>query len=223
MIGMRSTATLSLLAGLAFTIGGCATARMAAPPDIAGGSDVLTVSDRSRASGLFVNEGFKLGKYQVADVDRKWNKSSSTGVGPWSKETKTTGFTYALVAQDKKLAGQCSSEASSHGIRGFSWGSIKIACTCEGDGGKAELLMVDDGRSLTVDGKAYKVEPIHAVQGGSSQSDPTGFRADGEAPLGAVEVLHPGQVWLTKGLDEATAYKTTCTFVGLMLYKPPQD
>jgi hypothetical protein len=196
---------------------------MAAPPDIASGSDVLTVSDRSRASGLFVNEGFKLGKYQVADVDRKWNSSSSSGIGPWSKETKTTGFSYTLLAQDKKLPGKCSSEATSNGISGFSWGSIKIACGCEGDGSKSELLMVDDNRSLTVDGKAYKVEPVFATVGGGTQSNPTGFRADAEGPLGAVEVLHPGQVWLTKGLDETTAYGTTCAFVGLMLYKPPQD
>ena len=100
---------------------------------------------------------------------------------------------------------------------------MKIACACEGEAGKAELVLTDAGRPLKVGDKEYKVEPINAVEGGGTQSSPTGFRADGEAPLGAVEVVHPGQVWLTKGLDDGTRAKATCAFVGLMLYKAPSD
>jgi hypothetical protein len=196
---------------------------MAPPSDIAGASEVLAVSDRSRASGSFVNEGFKLGNYEVVDVDRKWNSNSSTGVGPWSKETKTTGFSYVLASGGKKLPGKCSSVTSSQGVGGFSWGHVKIACACDGEAGKAELVMSDTGRTMKVGDKEYKVEPINAVQGGGTQSDPTGFRADGDEPLGAVEVGHPGQVWLKKGLDDATRANTTCAFVGLMLYKAPSD
>ena len=202
---------------------GCATARMAAPADIAGNSEVLAVSDRSRASGAFVNEGFKLGSYEVVDVDRKWDSSSSTGVGPWSKDTKTTGFSYALSSNGKKLPGKCSSETRSQGFGGFNWGSLKIACACEGEGGKAEVLMVKEGRTLKIDDKEYKLEPITAVEGGGTQSNPTGFRADADQPLGAVEVVHPGQVWLAKGLDAPTRAKATCAFVGLMLYKAPSE
>lgn len=225
---LRSPAplTLSVLTLSALTMGslpGCATARMAAPADIAAASEVLTVSDRSRASGAFVNEGFKLGNYEVVDVNRKWDSSSSTGVGPWSKDTKTTGFSYAVSAGGKKLAGKCSSETRSQGFGGFNWGSVTVACACEGEAGKAELLMVKEGRTLKVNDKEYKLEPINAVEGGGTQSSPTGFRADGEEPLGAVEVLHPGQVWLKKGLDEPTRQKTTCAFVGLMLYKAPSE
>jgi len=202
---------------------GCATPRMAPPSDIAGASEVLAVSDRSRASGAFVNEGFKLGNYQVVDVDRKWNSDSSTGIGPWSKETKTTGFSYVLASGGKKLPGKCSSVTSSQAVGGFSWGNVKIACGCDGEAGKVELVMTDSGRTMKVGDKEYKVEPINTVQGGGTQSDPTGFRADGDEPLGAVEVAHPGQVWLKKGLDDATRDKTTCAFVGLMLYKAPSD
>jgi len=217
---------LLVTAALSFAsivLGGCATPRMAAPADIASASDVLVVSDRSRASGAFVNEGFKLGSYEVVDVDRKWTSTDSTGIGPWSKETKTTGFSYALASKGKKLPGKCSSESSSHGIGGFNWGSVKIACACEGEGGKAELLMIDEGRSLKIGDKEYKVQPINAVAGGGTQSNPTGFRADAEAPLGAVEVVHPGQVWLSKGLPDATRDQAVCAFVGLMLYKAPSD
>ena len=82
---------------------------MAAPADIAGASEVLAVSDRSRASGSFVNEGFKLGNYEVVDVDRKWSSTQQHRDRTWSKETKTTGFSYALAAGGKKLPGKCSS------------------------------------------------------------------------------------------------------------------
>jgi hypothetical protein len=213
--------TLPLLSSV--SVLGCATPRMAAPADIAGASEVLTVSDRSRASGSFVNEGFKLGNYEVVDVDRKWNSTQSSGVGPWSKETKTTGFSFALAAGGKKLPGKCSSVTKSQGLGGFSWGSLRIACTCEGEAGKAEVVMTDTGRTMKVGDKEYKVEPINTVEGGGTQSNPTGFRADGDEPLGAVEVVHPGQVWLKKGLDDGTRTATSCAFVGLMLYKPPSE
>ena len=219
----RTTMIWSLSVASGASLFGCATARMAAPADIAGASEVLTVSDRSRASGALVNEGFKLGEYEVVDVDRKWDSSSSSGIGPWSKEKKTTGFSYALSSHGKKMPGKCSSETKSQGFGGFNWGSLEIACSCEGEGGKAEVLMVKDGRTLKVDDKQYKLEPITAVEGGGTQSNPTGFRADADQPLGAVEVVHPGQVWLAKGLDAPTRAKATCAFVGLMLYKAPSE
>jgi hypothetical protein len=223
MTSLRTFAIVVLPLVSSVSLVGCATPRMAAPADIASASEVLPVSDRSRASGAFVNEGFKLGNYEVVDVDRKWTSTDSAGIGPWSKETKTTGFSYVLASGGKKLPGKCSSVTSSQGVGGFSWSQVKIACGCDGEAGKVELLMTDTGRTMRVGDKEYKVEPINTVQGGGTQSDPTGFRADGDEPLGAVEVAHPGQVWLKKGLDDATRAKTTCAFVGLMLYKAPSD
>jgi hypothetical protein len=224
MTSLRTFGTVVLpllLSSVSLT--GCATPRMAPPADIAGASEILSVRDRSRASGSFVNEGFKLGNYEVVDVDRKWTSTDSTAIGPWSKETKTTGFSYVLASGGKKVPGKCSSVSASQGFGGFNWGNVKIACACDGEGGKAELVMTDGGRSLKVGDKPYKVEPINAVEGGGTQSNPTGFRADGDEPLGAVEVVHPGQVWLKKGLDDATRTSATCAFVGLMLYKAPSE
>jgi len=223
MTSLRTLVTVTLPLLSSASVIGCATKRMAPPADIAGASEILAVSDRSRASGAFVNEGFKLGNYEVVDVDRKWDSSSGSGIGPWSKETKTTGFSFALASGGKKLPGKCSSVTSSQGFGGFSWGKVKIACSCNGEAGKAELVMSDAGRTMKLGDKEYKVVPINAVEGGGTQSDPTGFRADGDEPLGAVEVVHPGQVWLKKGLDDSTRATTTCAFVGLMLYKAPSE
>ncbi len=199
----------------------CATARMAIPADIEDASEVLTVSDRSRNSGTVINEGFKLGDYEVVDVDRKWTTGERDGIGPWSKETTITGFSYALAKGGKKLPGKCSSTSSSTSVGGFSWGGTQVACICEGEAGKSEILLTDERQTMKVGGKQYTLAPINALEGGKTQSRPAGFRADAEETLGVVEVVYPGQIWLKKGLDEATRDQTACSFVGLMLYHVP--
>ena len=212
---------------LLMLLGGCAGPRMAAPSDVSGSSEVLAVGDRSRASGAFVNEGFKLGPYAIADVDRKWDSSSGVSAGPWGKETKTTGFSFTLAGGDTKLKGKCASELKKQSVLGlggsFDWGSTTIACSCEGGSDKASLVLSKDTNKLTIGTTEYPVQQIHSVEGGGDQSTPSGFRADSDGPLGAVEVLYPGQVWLKKGLDEPTRGSVSCLFTGLMLYKPPSD
>ncbi len=205
----------------------CAGPRMAAPADVSSSSEVLPVSDRSQASGALVNEGFKLGPYAIADVDRKWNSSSGVSVGPWGKETKTTGFSFTLAGGETKLKGKCESvlEKSSMLALGgsFDWGNTTIACSCEGGADKAALVLSKDANKLTIGSTVYPIQQVHSVVGGSDQTAPSGFRADSDGPLGAVEVLYPGQVWLKKGLDEPTRGNVSCLFTGLMLYKPPSD
>jgi hypothetical protein len=46
-----------------------------------------------------------------------------------------------------------------------------------------------------------------------------GFRADLDGrPLGAVEVLHPGRIWLSRSLDDTERRQLGCLFAALMLY-----
>lgn len=213
---------------LLLALGACAGPRMAPPADVASSSDVLLVSERSAASGALVNEGFKLGPYTIADVDRKWNSSSSLSFGPWGKETKTTGFSFTLAGGETKLKAKCESVLLKQSVMSFGggsvdWGSTTIACSCEGAAGSASLVLSKEANKATIGSTSYPLQPIHSVAGGSDQSTPTGFRADSEGPVGAVEVLHPGQVWLKKGLDESTRGNLSCLFTGLMLYKPPSD
>ena len=212
---------------LLFGVGACAGPRMAAPADVAGSSDVLLVRDRSRASGALVNEGFKLGPYTIADVDRKWDSSSGVSVGPWGKETKTTGFSFAFAGGETKLRGKCESELKKQSVLSlggsFDWGSTTIACACEGGADKSSLVLAKDANKVTVGSRDYPLKEVHGVEGGSDQSAPSGFRVDSDGPLGAVEVLFPGQVWLKKQLDEPTRGNLGCLFAGLMLYKPPSE
>ncbi len=227
VLGDLSKGLLIGQCALAVSLSACAGPRMAAPSDVSGSSEVLPVSERSRASGALVNEGFKLGPYAIADVDRKWDSSSGVSVGPWGKETKTTGFSFTLAGGDSKLKGKCESVLQKQSVLSlggsFDWGSTTIACSCQGAPDKASLVLSKDANKLTIGGTDYPMQQIHSVVGGGDQSAPSGFRADSDAPLGAVEVLYPGQVWLKKGLDEATRRNLSCLFTGLMLYKPPSD
>ena len=228
-IAMKSLRQGLLVGKCALFVGlsACAGPRMAAPPDVSGASDVLPVSDRSRASGALVNEGFQLGPYAITDVDRKWDSSSSTSIGPWGKESKTTGFSFALAGGQAKLKGTCESVLEKQSVLSFGgsfdWGSTTIACACDGGADKAALVLSKEANKLTIGSAVYPLQPVHSVVGGSDQSAPSGFRADSDGPLGAVEVLYPGQVWLKKGLDEPTRVTVSCLFAGLMLYKPPSD
>jgi hypothetical protein len=205
---------------------GCAASRMVPPGDVAKSSDVLQVQDRSSMSGALADESFKLGEYSVTDVDRDWDSSSGSSFGGFGDKTKTTGYQFKLKGGKEDLSGQCASETKEKSVfaggGAVSWGSVRISCACHGSGEGAEIVLAKAGNKMTFDGKTYKVSPVNTTEDGES-SDPSGFRVDGDGPLGAVEVVHPGQVWLEKGLEEPVRSHAACLFAGLMLYKPPSD
>lgn len=205
-------------------LAGCEGPRMAMPGGLSGAEE-LAVADRSRATGLLVNEGFRLGPFTIAEVDRDWDSSSGFAAGPWSKETKTTGYAFELRGGKTPLGGKCASEHKSQGLLGgtFSWGDTTVACSCEGAGEKAELVLSDQGNSAKLGGKEYAVTPVFDVAGGGTQSDAVGFRLDGDEVLGAAEVVYPGHVWLRQGVSELERQQAACLFAGLMLYQPPSE
>lgn len=206
---------------------GCAAPKMAVPPGVAKTSEVLAATDRSTWSGSLVDESFKLGRYAVNNVDRDWDSSSGVSIGPFANEKATAGFQYQLAGAGPTLKGSCASEtkekswdisASSE----ISWSSTTVACTCEGGGDIATLTWSEKANELTVSGTTYELEPVYTTDDGGSVSNPVGFSARAGSYLGAVEVSHPGRVWLDRGLDPATKAKTSCLFAGLLLYKPPK-
>lgn len=215
---------------------GCASPRMVPPGDVARGSQVLEVADRSAWTGSLANESFKLGAYQVADVDRDWMKKSGFGVAGYSKDATTTGYTYALKAGAAAWNGSCASKSEKQGIAVLggeaAWGKMSITCECKsGDsrasvvvGGAAPEASQDMGGELTTGGARYRVSPVIETDSSSSSDSPVGFRFDGETgPVGAVEWLRPGRVWLTERLPEAEKTPVACLAAGLMLYQAPRE
>jgi hypothetical protein len=156
--------------------------------------------------------------------------------GGTRKHTKKTagGYQFQLVNGKSKLTGKCATEAKEKSLglgSGFSVGTTfaKLGCSCEAGGKLASVIIQGKGSgsgyegTLSTSAREYAVVSTHDTEGGGSQSDPAGYRAEGEGPLGAVEVLRPGRVWLKKGLDESERVEASCLFAGLMLYQPPTN
>lgn len=228
---MKRFSNLILVAGLS----GCATAQMTVPPEVAKDADVIAATDRSSATGLFVDESFTLGKLSVDEVDRDWDSSSSVGVLAFSGERTSGGYSYIVKGNGAQLKGGCMTEGSAKSFAlgsGMSIGkeSAKLGCTC-GDATTPITVVVEASTTkkyegtLTAGESTYKVTAIYDSDGTFSNGQPTGYRidtGDGSA-RGAVEVLKPGRVWFPKDMDDAERNKIACLYVGLMLYMPPDD
>ena len=219
-------------------LGGCSTtSQMVVPADVSGVSDVIAATDRSIWSGAWADETFTLGPYQVTDVNRDWDSSSSNSVSVWeltfSSGKTEGGYAYQFDTPDGQMSGQCLTEAKDNS---FSVSSVdfqsrvaKLSCICDESGTEVARVMLQAditagySGTLTASGQQYRIESINEREGGFSNGDPTGYRVDGDQPTGAVEVLNPGRIWLGLNLERSQRAGLACTFAGLMLYLPPID
>lgn len=217
-------------------LGACAGPRMVAPHDVAQGSQTLEVADRSAMSGSLVNESFKLGAFQVTDVDRDWNKKSGFAVAGYSNDTTTTGYSYNLKAGADAWTGSCASSANKKGVAILggeaAWGSSSITCECKSGATTASVVLKADSPDstkkmsgeLSAGGAKYKVSVVAETDKSNLSDSPAGFRYDGsDGAVGAVEILRPGRVWLNERLPEAERPPVACLSAGLMLYQAPSD
>jgi hypothetical protein len=230
----RVLGAMSVVVG--FGAAGCAGPRMVAPADVAKGSQILEVTDRSAMTGSLANESFKLGSFDVSDVDRDWNKKSSFSVVGYSDATTTTGYSYKLKAGGAAWDGSCASSASEQGVRvlggSVDWGKTRITCECKQAGATASVVLNSNSPDseknaagvLTVGDSKYKVSAVNETDSTNLTSGAVGFRYDGQdGAMGAVEVMRPGRVWLKTGLPEPLRLPVACVSAGLMLYQPPSD
>jgi hypothetical protein len=209
---------------------------MVAPQDVAQGSQVLEVSERSSMTGSLVNESFKLGAFAVTDVDRDWNKKSSFSVVGYSNATTKTGYSYKLKGAGDAWTGSCASSANDSGVHvmggSVDWGKTSITCECKQGGTSASVVLNSSspesnknaGGELSVGDAKYKVSAVNETDKSNLGSGAAGFRYDGDdGAVGAVEVLRPGRVWLNTRLPEQQRLPVACVSAGLMLYQPPSE
>ncbi len=207
---------------------GC-NVHMAAPSDVAQASEVLLVADRSRVSGALANESFKMGSFEVTDVNRDWNSGTALTTGPYSREEANGGYAFKFKAGGKVLLAGCASKSANNAVglgggMSLNFGYEGLRCTCGTDAEvsvKASLNRSYKG-TMKLGSAEHAVTSVHELEGGASTGDPAGYRVDGGGALGAVDVLYPGKVWLKKGMAEADRAAMSCLFAGLMLYQPPR-
>jgi hypothetical protein len=215
---------------------GCAGPRMVPPDDVAKDSRVLEVKDRSNSSGMLANESFGLGDYKVSKVNRKAISEKKFSISKYQSNGTTTGYTYEFANGADQWNGAC---AYSKDEKGFSMGGLgsfskaKSSLTCEctpgasGKGtGRLELKSGSDKMTGTMScgGESYEMTPVDKTDKKSFAAGPAGYRFDAkDGPRGAVEVLHPGRLWLDEKLAENEREPTSCVLTGLMLYVEPTE
>jgi len=208
---------------------------MAAPADLNQGMDELPVEGRSMASGMLVNEDFKIAPYQVVNVSRGAKHTSKFSVFGASKSNSESGYSFDFKSGDKTVHGECTAEA---GEKGFSLGSTsiskqtaKLGCACGNDAApSASVVMGAEtggngyGGTLKAHADSFQLKAIYEREGAMlSDGGPAGYRVDGQGVVGAVDVLGKGRVWVQKKLGADQRADLACVFAGLLLYKPPKD
>lgn len=222
------------LIGFAISIvaaAGCTTPQMLVPADVLTmQSEYIVATERKNASGALVNESFKLGTYAITDVDREWDSTKSMSIWTFSKEKKTSGYSYVFKTPAGEAAGGCQIEGNSKSVSSFGGTTMsssvsKIGCACRA-GEVAAQAVLDSQNDAKYEGTVtlrdgeYKIAAIYETQGASlGTGNPTGYRVDGDTVMAAVDVLHPGRVWLSKNLSETQRDDLACIFTGLMLYQ----
>jgi hypothetical protein len=238
----RSTQTFSIrrIAGgliLVAGVGGCASPRMAVPANLGQASDEIVVTNRSRASSMFVNEGFTMGPYQIVRVHRGFTSGDSGGwqVGNVSSGTShRKGFyDFDVKAPMGMYKGQCSMHLSEKSTQfgGAVFGgapSQGLECNCSGGGPGVTSVSLESSQQFCGvvtprGGGAYPLQGIVTTDDGrnsSAMGGPIGYEVRGPTPIGAVEVVDKGRIWMSRALDAGARADLACLFVGLLLYRP---
>jgi len=221
---------------LASLLGGCTTnMQMAVPKDISAATDVFPATERSGWSGALADETFTLGPYKVVEVDRDWDSSQSDTISISKLDMKSGstegGYKFKFKTPSAQWLGKCSAQASENsvGMSGFKVLEKEAGLNCVCTNGKSEVSKVtvkaknmdNYSGTLTTQGQSYRVASLKEREG-SMAMGVSGYRVDGDQPVGAVEVLKPGRIWLGRDLEPTQRAGLACSFVGLMLYMPAE-
>jgi hypothetical protein len=210
----------------------CASPRMVPPPEIAQGSQILDAQNRSSATGLFVDESFDLGTYKVSKVDRKMTTNSSLSVNSFASNKTKTGYSFAFGGGQGSWKGTCTyaSDQKNLSILGgeasYSQGGLVCECSDGSRTSRAEIGRQGEKLtgSLSAGGESYTLSPVFDTEPKMAGGMVAGYRFDAaDGPRAAVEVLHPGRVWLGQKLPESEREPSICAMAGLMLFVEPSE
>src|SRR5258708_23382514 len=91
---------------------GCTMPHMAVPADIAPAADPVSVEGRSMSSGMLVNEDFKIGAFEVANVSRGAKHKTRFGGFGGFKSSEERGYSFDLKQGAQSLHGEGTLETS---------------------------------------------------------------------------------------------------------------
>lgn len=210
------------------------TARMTPPADIAPTADVLEVANRSSFTGLFVDESFDVGPYRVSEVKRGWDSSSSTTLGNITVQNNSAAFSFAFQGTASHWQGRCDYRAQQRRVQIGNVGNLEdeqgnLHCSCRSankEDREVSFDLDDEWRplrgALLIDGSRYELQQYSfGRHRGGLKSPAAGYRVEREgsgAGVAAVEVLHPGRIWLQRSLPAEQREPMACLMSALMIY-----
>ena len=150
--------------------------------------------------------------------------------GPWAGEVKQMDFEYKTSGGPASWTGSCSFDASGQHVSFSKFGeNSAFACTLNDGSGEWTLFLARNGsgRQATLDGKlegpggSFDVTMTRTTVDGKTPLSPLGyhFAKDG-APVAAVQVASPKQLWMAEGLDQ-TGQDSVAAAVGALLFVHP--
>lgn len=208
---MRSTVSVrhgALAAAVFLLAGGCRTARMEVPAELAGLS-ALPVEGRQ---GWKVNERISFGDYEARDVDRSWTRGSDFRVLTYSSSKRRQSYEFTLSASGSpRVNVRCEAAFRERGadVRGVEIvGTDRSALECSlralDDPDDVWTMRLAEERerpmngSLRGTGASFEVIGTNRVAGGVLPVENASgyrFQQDGR-PRAAVDVLGDGAVYL---------------------------
>lgn len=216
------TPHLLLCAAVTTTAMGCAQPRLA-PPSAVQAAQELKVEGYKAGTYTFRDKDLKIGSYEVTNIDRDWDKRSSTGAGPWSREASKKAYRYDVKAQGRTVHGECTELGVEHSIGGFGKGKLTLTCECAEDGEqRAKVELVNGAGTATVAGIPYELSELHTSEEGRQISQALGYQFSAAQSTGAVDVSGTGRAWLPPSASEEQSLGLVCSYAGFLLYRPSQ-
>jgi hypothetical protein len=220
-----------VIAALSSVLFGCTMPHMSVPADVAPATDPVSVEGRSMSSGMLVNEDFKIGAFEVANVSRGAKSKTRFGGFGGFKSSEESGYSFDLKQGAQSLHGECTLETSEAGA---DLGAVtisnerkKFACACGNEAAPVATVVLHASTTdkqysgtLKAHDASYDVKAIYDREGAISDGNPAGYRVDGQGVQGAVDVLGSGRMWLAKTLEGDKRTDVTCVLAGLLLFKP---
>ena len=232
---------LLLFTGL--SLSGCKVAHMALPLDLPSESSELTVEGRYL---LIFRDSFHFGVYHVTDIHRGWTRgegySISYSASEYSSSEAKQKYEFSVDVSDRVTwEVQCATgtEWSRLETQGFFGGGLTIefssnqqlVCTLKQEGSEklSKLVMAQSAsanetalQGIMTDGAIrIDISATHRLDTTPLQvSTPTGyiFHIDGR-PVGAVEVINKGTVWLNNSVTPETRSALVAASAVLLLYQ----
>lgn len=212
-------------------------AHMALPTDLKSESREMAVEGRSL---MLFSKSFQFGPYRVTDVHRGW--VSGKGFSIWGYSSSEAEQKYEFSMVEAGLADwvvQCTTDAdwSQLETRGFLGGGLgiemssnrQLVCTLEheDDGGPSRLFMAQSARDKVLTGimkggaAQIDISATHKLEGSPLKAgEPTGYVFHiGGRPVGAVEVINKGTVWLDGSETPEIRSALAATSAALLLYQ----